>query len=76
MHPVATTKNWSHHLHDSMLTMRHHISDHLHSRHFWAGVGIALLVVAIMTLLFIAVKNSPIELRSNYPYGIPYTPYQ
>ena len=63
MHPVATIKLWS-----------HHISEHLHSRHFWAGVGVALLIVGLMTLLFIAANNTAIEWQGTYPYGSPYIP--
>jgi hypothetical protein len=44
MHTAKTIKHWSHHLHDSLLTMGHHIDQHLRSRHFWAGVGITLLI--------------------------------
>ncbi len=77
MHPVTTMKHWSHHLHDGMLAMWHEIDQHLHSRHFWAGVGLTLLIVGIVALLFFAVRNAPpIETPSNYPYGIPYSPYR
>lgn len=69
MHVAETMKNWSHHLHDGMLTMRHHIWDHLHNRHFWAGIGVALVVIGILTVLFFAAKNAPIQ------YSYPYFPY-
>jgi len=59
MHPIITMKHWS-----------HHVSEHLHSRHFWAGVAITLLIVGVVTLLFILARNAPIA----YPYGFPYTP--
>jgi len=38
MHKDTTMKHGSHHLHDAMLTLRHEISEHFHSRHFWVGV--------------------------------------
>jgi hypothetical protein len=72
MHPIATTKSWSHHLHDSMLATGHRIVEHLHSRHFWTGVGLTLLLIGIVTLLFIAAKNAPFVMPDVYPYGIPY----
>ena len=75
MHPVMTMKNWSHHLHDGMLSMSHHIDEHLHSRHFWAGVGVTLLIAAVVTLLFFAVKYAPSEMPFDYPHSTPYTPY-
>jgi hypothetical protein len=68
-------KSWSHHLHDGMLSMWHHIDEHLRSRHFWAGVGITLLLVGFVTLLIFAVKNAPIESGEFQTYGIPYSPY-
>lgn len=71
MHPVINIMHWSHHLHDILLTLRYHVSDHLHSRHFWAGMGVALLIVGIMTLLFILARNAPII----YPRAPPYIPY-
>jgi hypothetical protein len=59
MHPAVTMKHWS-----------RHVSEHLHSRHFWAGVAITLLIVAVVSLLFILARNAPIA----YPYGFPYNP--
>jgi hypothetical protein len=76
MHPIATVRHWSHDLHDGTLTMWHHIDDHLRSRHFWAGVGIALLVTGIAMLLIILAKNAPLEFQGEVPYGIPYAPYR
>ncbi len=76
MHPVIAITHWSHHLHDGMLFMWHHIDEHLHSRHFWAGVGITLLLAGIVSLLFIAAKNAPFSSPMEYPYGIPYMPYR
>ena len=76
MHPVTTMKHWSHALHEGMLTMRHHIGDHLHSRHFWVGVGITLLLVGVAALLFFLSKHTPIMSPGEYPYSIPYTPYR
>jgi len=72
MHPATTMKHWSHHLHDGMLTMWHEIDQHLHSRHFWTGVGITLLIVGFVTALIILVKNAPIQVPSDYPYRFPY----
>ena len=71
MHPVIPMKHWSHHLHDRMLTMQHHIAEHLHSRHFWVGVGLTLLIVGIVALLFLLARDAPLI----NPYGFPYSPY-
>lgn len=71
MHPVTTMKHWSHHLHDGMPNLRQHISEHLHSRHFWVGVGLTLLVVGLVALLFILARNAPMV----YPHDLPYHPY-
>ena len=65
MHPIITMKHWSHELHDSIV-------EHLHSRHFWVGVGITLLIIGFLTLLLILSKNAPII----YPHEMPrYAPY-
>ncbi|VGO22074.1 hypothetical protein [Pontiella sulfatireligans] len=56
--------------------MRYQVSGHLHSRHFWAGVGITLLIAAIVALLFILAKNAPITAPGGYPYTVPFGPYQ
>ncbi len=71
MHPAETMKHWSHHLHDGMLTLWHHIDEHLHSRHFWVGVLLTLLIVGIVTLLFMLARNAPVI----YPHDYPYVPY-
>jgi hypothetical protein len=76
MHPIATTKNWSHHLHDGMLSMWHHIDQHLRSRHFWAGVGITLLIVGFVAMLLFLAKNAPINAPIDSPSSMPYSPYQ
>ena len=76
MHPVVTMKHWSHHLHDGTQAMWHHIDEHLRSRHFWAGVGVTLLIVGFVALVFMLVKNAPIQMQGEYPYGIPYGPYR
>lgn len=73
MHATETIKHWSHQLHDGMRTMWHHIGDHLHSRHFWAGIGVTLLVIGLMVLLFFVAKNAPIQ--SSYPYVGPFGAY-
>ena len=65
MHPVITMKHWS-----------QHVSEHLHSSHFWAGVGITLLIIGFVALLFFAARNAPIEWQGPYPFGSPYVPYQ
>ena len=59
MHPVITMKHWS-----------HQVSEHLHSRQFWVGVGITLLIIGVITLLFILSRNAPIA----YPHGYPFSP--
>lgn len=71
MHPVITMKHWSHHLHDGMLNVRHRIAESLHSRHFWIGVGVALVVVGIVALLILLARDAPFI----NPYGFPYSPY-
>jgi len=53
-----------------MLTLRHEISEHFHSRHFWVGVVATLLIVGFVTMVFLLARNAPII----YPQ-IPYTPY-
>ena len=59
MHPVTAMKHWS-----------HNVIEHLHSRHFWAGAAITLLIVGVVTLLFILARNAPIA----YPHGYPFSP--
>ena len=54
---------------DNMSYLWHSISEHLHSRHFWVGVGITMLIVTITTLLFLAIKYGPVEYNGTYPYG-------
>ena len=71
MHKETTIKHWSHHLHDAMLTILRHISEHIHSRHFWVGVVLTLLLVGITTLLFLLAQSAPFV----YPHEIPYAPY-
>lgn len=71
MHPVITMKHWSHHLHDSMLTLKQHVTEHLHSRHFWAGVMITLLILGFLTMLYILARNAPFIYPQEYPF-IPY----
>ena len=75
MHTAETMKHWGHHLHDGMLTMGHHIDQHFRSRHFWAGVGITLLIVVLVTALIILAKNAPLNVPTDFPYSIPYGPY-
>jgi len=71
MHPVMTMKNWSRHLHDGTLMLWRQVNDHLHSRHFWVGVGMTLLLLGILALLFSLARNTPYL----YPRNYPYTPY-
>ena len=73
MHSADTIKHGSHHLHDGMISLWEHIGRHLHSRHFWAGVGVALLIVGIAAVLLILARNAPLK-APLYPYGVPYTP--
>lgn len=61
MHRETTMKHGGHHLHDSMLTLRHHIDEHLHSRHFWTGILLALIVVGLLAMLFMLAGNAPIN---------------
>ncbi len=71
MHTAETMKHWSHQMHDGMLTLWHHIDEHLHSSHFWVGVGLTLLFVTFVALLFMLARNAPIIYPTNYPY-VPY----
>lgn len=52
-------------MHETMDHLRHSTTEHLHSRSFWAGVGVALLFMAIMTLLFMAISYGYINMPSN-----------
>lgn len=70
MHRETTMKHGSHHMHDSMQTMWHHIDEHFHSSHFWVGVGVTLLFVGLAILLFNLAGNAPLQLRF-----LPYRPY-
>ncbi len=70
MHVALTMKTWSHHLHDGMLSLWHHIDEHFHSRHFWAGVVLTLLIAGVIALLFILAKEAPYI----YPPDLPYVP--
>jgi hypothetical protein len=76
MHPVVTIRHWSHHLHDGMLTLRRQIDQHLHSRHFWIGVGAALLIIGLVTLFIVVAQNAPFVIPTEYPAGSPYIPYR
>ena len=76
MHPVSTMKNWSHHLHDDMLSFWHHVDQHLHSSHFWVGVGVTLFFVGLLTLFVLLAWKFPIELEGGYPGGYPYAPFR
>jgi hypothetical protein len=71
MHPIIAITHWSHHLRESMMIMSHQIHENLHSRHFWAGVGITLLIVGTLALLFALVTGTQIEAPRLYPYGFP-----
>jgi len=77
MHPVATAMNWSHHLHDSMPVIWHEIDQHLHSRHFWAGVTVTLLIICTFILLLMLAKNAPIQTEpmTEIPW-LPHTLFQ
>lgn len=75
MHSIIAIKHWGHHLHESMANMRHQISTHLHSRHFWTGVGVTLLIIGVLALLFTLAMKAPIQLNETHPYGFPYGPY-
>ena len=76
MHPVITMKNWSHHLHDAMLSMGHHVDQHLRSRHFWTGIAVALVVAAFMTLVILLALKTPLESLNTAPHSNPYLPYR
>ena len=72
MHPVTNILHWSHHMHEGMDYLWHQTLEHLHSPHFWIGVGITLLVIGLISLLLIAVLYGSIE----FSYGrYPYMPY-
>ena len=76
MHPVVTMKHWSHHLRDGMTSAWHHIDQHLHSRHFWMGMGIALLAVFFVSIVFLLITQAPFESTAPYPHSFPYGPYR
>lgn len=76
MHAIENVKNWSHHLHDGMLNMCHHIDQHLHSRAFWTGVIIALVIVSLITLVVMLSKRFPVDSIETYPLSNPYMPYR
>lgn len=71
MNTMHTKMHESQKMHETMNHLRHSTSEHLHSRIFWAGVGVALLFMAIMTLLFLAISNGFINMPSNniHMYG-------
>ncbi|MBC8207077.1 MAG: hypothetical protein ISR85_05790 [Kiritimatiellales bacterium] len=69
MHPVVTMMNWSHHLHDNMLAIWHVMDQHIHSRHFWHGVMLTLLIIGFIVLLVLAFMNAPSIPYSGVPYG-------
>lgn len=69
MHSVATVMNWSHHLHEDMLAIWHVTDQHLHSRHFWVGVVLTLLIIGFIVLLALAFMNAPEIPYSGLPYG-------
>ncbi len=71
MHKATTMKHGSHNLHDRMLSLRHHIDEHLHSRHFWTGVLLTLLILGFIATLLILAANAPVM----FPRGVPYAPY-
>ncbi len=73
MHPVGTIKHWSHHLHDGMIFMWHEIDQHLRSRHFWAGIAVALLIVGFIALMVFLAQQTPVDpLWQQHLYGTPY----
>jgi hypothetical protein len=75
MHPLVTVKHLGHELHDGIVSFRQHIDQHLHSRHFWTGIGAALLAVGVLTLLIMLAAKMPLESIEGYPTGMPFTPY-
>lgn len=65
MHPVSAMKHWS-----------HEVSEHLHNRHFWTGVGITLLIVSFAALLLLLfVKSGSFENYNTMPFVNPYMSY-
>ena len=74
MHTVVTMKHWGHHLYDGIQAMRHEIVQHLHSRHFWTGVGVTLLIIGLAVLFFMLVRYAPLQMHNMQPYSIPYVP--
>ncbi len=76
MHLNLTLKHWSHHLHDDMLRFEHTVSTHFHSRHFWIGLGAALLLIGLMTLLLIWAWRMPAESFDGFDYMYPYMYYR
>jgi Fe2+ transport system protein B len=71
MHPIMAIKHWNQYLHESMMHTSHQIREHLHSRHFWAGVGATLLIIGGLAVLFTLITKTPLEDSGTYPYGFP-----
>jgi len=76
MHLFITAMSWSHHLHDSWLFAWHEVDQHLHSRHFWTGVGVTLLVLGFIALMVTLAMHAPAGPMSISPYNYPIGPYQ
>jgi ABC-type transporter Mla subunit MlaD len=51
--------------------MWYSVNEHLHSPHFWTGVGFCLLFIALLTLIFLAINLGFVNMPSNqiYMYG-------
>ena len=74
MDPATAMKHWSHHLHDDLQAMGRHIMQHLHSRHFWTGVGITLLIIGTAVLFLMLARYAPLQMQNMHPYSVPYAP--
>jgi hypothetical protein len=75
MHPMITVMHWGHHLHGNLLVAWDGIDQHLHSRHFWVGVAVTLLIVGFVALMGLLLMHAPASPARGMPYGFPYGPY-
>ena len=58
-------------MNETMHYIMHSILEHLHSSHFWVGVGITMLFVALIAILVMVANSSSIDMPGSgiYPYG-------